>query len=88
MLRLDQIKNGPKELIMMLILKSIQIFLLVNLILLIQQKELREIIDIVTHSMHKYIHNLNPLINKVIQLLEVLMNIIQNNLGKSNMKNH
>jgi len=69
MLRLDQIKNGPKELIMMLILKSIQIFLLVNLIPLIQQKELREIIDIVTHSMHKNINNLNPLINKVIQLL-------------------
>jgi ubiquinone biosynthesis protein COQ9 len=53
MLRLDQIKNGPKELIMMLTLKNIQISQQENLTHLIQLKKPRTTIDIAIHSMLK-----------------------------------
>ena len=84
MLRLDQIKNGLKELIMMLTHKNILTSQLVNLIHLTQLKEQKNTKDTVIRLTHKYIHNLNQAINKVIQLLEVLMNITLNNLGKKN----
>ena len=68
MLKLDQRKNGHKELIMMLTHKSIQISQLENLIHLILLKEQKEITDIVIHLMHKCILNHNQTINKVTQL--------------------
>jgi hypothetical protein len=82
--RLDQIKNGLKELIMMLTHKNILTSQPVNLIHLTQLKEQKNTTDTVIHLTHKYIHNLNQAINKVIQLLEVLMNSTLNNLGKKN----
>lgn len=51
MLKLDQIKNGHRELIMMLILKNIQISQQESLILSIPLKELKKITDIVIHLM-------------------------------------
>jgi len=68
MLKLDQIKNGHRELIMMLTHKNILTSQPVNLIHLTQLKEQKNTTDTVIHLMHKYIHNLNQVINKVIQL--------------------
>jgi hypothetical protein len=67
-LKLDQIKNGHRELIMMLTHKNILTSQPVNLIHLTQLKEQKNTTDTVIHLMHKYIHNLNQVINKVIQL--------------------
>ena len=68
MLKSDQIKNGHRELIMMLTHKNILTSQPVNLIHLTQLKEQKNTTDTVIHLMHKYIHNLNQVINKVIQL--------------------
>jgi hypothetical protein len=67
-LKLDQIKNGHRELIMMLTHKNILTSQPVNLIHLTQMKEQKNTTDTVIHLMHKYIHNHNQVINKVIQL--------------------
>lgn len=86
MLKLDQTRNGHKELIMTLTHKNILISQPVNLIHSIPLREQKNITDIVIHLMHKYFLNLNLTVNKVIQLSEVLMNTTLNNLGKKNWK--
>jgi hypothetical protein len=53
MLKLDQIENGHRELIMMLILKNIQISQLESLMLSIPPKEQKNTTDIVIHLMPK-----------------------------------
>jgi hypothetical protein len=61
MLKLDQIKNGHRESILMLILKNIQISQLESSILLIHLKEQKKITDIVIHLMPKLDQSRNGL---------------------------